>query len=115
MAFCFLRRLQRSTQLRPACKRIAALARLDLSELGQDLKGLGLRECHYGAALRLEAKATPALLHSGDAVVGDQLRAHDELGETSEPASACPNRAECQASCAISICGTSTSCTWLVF
>src|SRR3954470_17273328 len=77
MAFCFLRRFERSTQLRPACKRIVALARLDLSELSQDLKGLGLRECHYGAALRLEAKATPALLHSGDAVVADQLRAHE--------------------------------------
>src|SRR3954470_1467398 len=105
MAFCFLRRLQRSTQLRPACKRIAALTRLDLSELGQDLKGLGLRECHDGAPLRLEAKATPALLHSGDAVVGDQLRAHEELGETSEPASACPNQVECQVLCERSHCG----------
>src|SRR3954452_425137 len=100
MAFCFLGRLQRSTQLRPACKRIIALAGLDLGELSQDLKGLGLRECHDGAPLRLEAKATPALPHSGDAVVGDQLRAHEELGETSEPASACPKLRECQALCA---------------
>ena len=90
MAFRFLRCLQRSAQLRSALKSIAALTRLDLSELGQDLEALSLGERDDGAPLRLEAKAALALLRGGDAVVGDQLGAHSDLAGTVEPPSTCP-------------------------
>ena len=80
MAFCFLRCLQRSAQLGPALERIAALARLDLSELGQDLKALSLGERDDSPPLCREAQAALALRGRGDKVVGDQLGAHGDLG-----------------------------------
>ena len=84
MAFRFLRCLQRSAQLWPALERIAALARLDLSELSQDLKVLSLGKCDDSAPLRLEAKAA-LTLRGGDAIVRDQLGTHGGLGGTNVP------------------------------
>ncbi len=77
MAFRFLRCLQRSAQLRPALERIAALARLDLSEINQDLKALSLGKRDDSAPLRPEAKAAPALLRGGDAVAINLARMAD--------------------------------------
>ena len=67
-----LRRLQRRLQFGPAVECVAALAGLDLGELGDDLEAFGRGERGDGGALRLQAEAGTALLLGRDAVVGDQ-------------------------------------------
>jgi hypothetical protein len=66
-----LRRLQGRVQLRPAVQRVAALARLDLGELGDDIEALRGGEGGNGGALGLEAQAGPTLLLGGHAMIGN--------------------------------------------
>ena len=69
-----LGRLQRGLQLRPPVERIAALARLDLGELGDDLEAFGLGKAGNSLALGFKAEARAALLLGRDAVISNQGR-----------------------------------------
>ena len=73
-ALGLLRRLQRGLQLRPALQRVAALAGLDLGELGDDGEAFGGGEAGDSLALGFKAKTRAALLPGGHAVVGDERR-----------------------------------------